>query len=269
MRLVFPKETRLAKTIVAFLNFNTFPHTIGFSMNDNHFNRLSMFQTCLRTLHEYREVWFDQAPQVFTKKVEHVKEAVTQLEALGRKQEADTTGNAEDKRREAAELEEAAYIFGSTLAIWFEDHDDATRGAQVELSQSGWRRLRRQQLLEKARLVHELGESVFQEHPESAAEYGITEEELAAFLAEIDDYASVVSAPQQSIAQRKALTTELSNQFSDVTRQFELLDKLILQFGRRSGTGRDLVAAYQASRVIRDLGSRRSTAKTSEPEVAT
>ena len=111
-------------------------------MNDNHFNRLSMFQTCLRTLNEYQEVWLDQAPQIFTKKVEHLKQAVSQLEELGRKQEANTTGHAEDKRREAAEREEAAYVFGSTLAIWFEDHVDETRAAQVELTQSAWRRLR-------------------------------------------------------------------------------------------------------------------------------
>ena len=193
---------------------------------------------------------------------------MVKLSPLGRKQETDTTGRAEDKKREAAELEEAAYVFGSTLAIWFEEHDDATRAAQIDLPQSGWRRLRRQQLLEKARLVHELGQSVLQEQPESAAEYGITDESLATFAAEIDDYENVLSAPQQSIAQRKALTAELSDRFSEVTGQFELLDKLILHFSRRDTTGRDLVAAYQASRVVRDLGSRRSTTDTPEPEVA-
>ena len=37
--------------------------------------------------------------------------------------------------------------------------------------------------------------------------------------------------------------------------RFELLDKFILHF-RRTDAGRNLASAYQASRVIRDLGHR-------------
>ena len=45
---------------------------------------------------------------------------------------------------------------------------------------------------------------------------------MPTFAEETSGYANVMSAPQQSIAQHKVLTAELSDRFSEITRQFEL-----------------------------------------------
>ena len=227
-------------------------------MNDSQFNRLTMFQTSLRTLNEYKEVWLDQPPRIFSTKVQQAIDAVGGIESLAREQEADQTGVAESKQRQAAELEESGYLFGSTLAIWFEEQEDP-RHSQVELSPADWRRLRNQQLLEKARLVRVLWQDVLSsDHSNAAEEWGVTQTGLETLSTEIEEYAQIIAGPQQAIAQRKALTTELVEKFREVSQQFDVLDKLILHFGLASSTGRDLVSAYQASRIIRDLGSRRA-----------
>lgn len=239
-------------------------------MRDEFVNRLAMFQTSLGTLNapQHKPLWSQQPPMIFTKKVDVAAAAVADLEAFARQQEADTTGTTEDKRREEAELEDAAYLFGSTLAIWFRDQGDESRAAQVDLPRSGWRDLRDQQLLEKARLVRDLAQTVLDgASSEAAAEYGISQEGVQSFVKEVDDYAAVITAPQQSIADRAARTRQLRQRFNAVEKQFEELDRLLLHFGS-TPEGRALIAAYQGSRIIHDRGRGPSgpTAETSSTD---
>jgi hypothetical protein len=49
---------------------------------------------------------------------------------------------------EEAELEQEAYVLGGVLAIWLLDQRNDEDAAKVDLTISGWRRLRDQQLLE-------------------------------------------------------------------------------------------------------------------------
>ena len=227
-------------------------------MNDNLVNRLSMFQASIRTLDKYKDVWFEKTPRIFTAKLEAAVVAVSELELLGQRQEEDTRGATEAKQRAESDLEEAAYVLGGTLAIWFYDQQHEEQAAKVALTQSEWRRLRSQQLLEKARLVLRLSQEVVAGHDaEQAAEYGISAETLGSYEKAVEEYHRLVTASDQSIAGRKALTAELPRRFNEVADQFEVLDQLILQFGV-TAEGRDLVSAYQAARVIRDRGRRPS-----------
>ncbi len=59
------------------------------------------------------------------------------------------------------------------------------------------------------------------------------------------------------------MTAQLRERFNAVEAQSKVLDRLILHF-RRTPEGREWVAAYQAVRVIRDLGRRRQAV--AEPE---
>ena len=63
----------------------------------------------------------------------------------------------------------------------------------------------------------------------------------------------MITAPQQAIAERKARTAQLRQRFNAVESQFQVLDRLIELF-RATPEGRDMTAAWQASRVTRDLG---------------
>ncbi len=88
----------------------------------------------------------------------------------------------------------------------------------------------------------------------AAATYGITPARLQAATDQIDNYATLVTAPQQDLASRKAITLALRAEFSQVEARFQFLDKLILQFDN-TPAGHSLIAAYNAARNIRDLGS--------------
>jgi len=87
--------------------------------------------------------------------------------------------------------------------------------------------------------------------------YGITAAAVQELTDESDDYAAVLTAPQQSIAGRKSLTEQLRPRFKEVEAKFVSLDCLILQFNTTEA-GRALIAAYQAARVVRDAGARPS-----------
>jgi len=62
----------------------------------------------------------------------------------------------------------------------------------------------------------------------------------------------VTTAPQQAIAERKARTQQLRQRFNALESQFQVLDPVIELFCP-TREGRDKIAAWQASPVIRDL----------------
>ena len=70
---------------------------------------------------------------------------------------------------------------------------------------------------------------------------------------EVEEYAAIIAAPQALIANRKALTGHMRDRFNAVEDIFAMLDDIVLQFNA-TPAGRALIAAYQASRVVRDLG---------------
>jgi hypothetical protein len=88
----------------------------------------------------------------------------------------------------------------------------------------------------------------------AAAEYGITAAKEAVLDKEIKDYAVVMATPQASIADRKSLTEQMRAKFNAVEGKFDSLDNLVLQFNG-TAAGRALIAAYQAARIVRDLGA--------------
>jgi hypothetical protein len=167
---------------------------------------------------------------------------VGELRESCRKQEAAITGAAVDKGREEKEAIEVAHTLGRALVTWFRDQADETNAAKVDLSESGWRRLRDQVLVEKGRLVRELAQGVVSgPKAAQAADYGITAAGVASVNKEVEEYAAVVSAPQASIAGRKALTQQLRQRFNAVEAKFAVLDDLILQFGS-TAVGQALIA---------------------------
>ena len=63
-----------------------------------------------------------------------------------------------------------------------------------------------------------------------------------------------------------ALTAQYRDRFNGVAAFLDTLDGLILQH-RKTASGRAFVAAYQASRIIRDLGSRPGSGGGTEPPI--
>ncbi len=225
-------------------------------MRDEFVNRLAMFQTSLNTLNsaEHKPTWFNQNPPKFTVKVAETASALVDLEVFCRQQEAATTGTTEQKQREETEVEDAAFTLSRALVTYFREHGNETDAAKVNLEIYQWRALRDQQLLEKARLARGLAQGLTAgTAAATAAEYGIDAAAVSALGKEIDDYASVITAPQQAIGGRSALTRQSRQRFNTVEGKFGVLDDLVLQFGK-TVAGRALIAAYRAARIVRDAG---------------
>ncbi len=84
--------------------------------------------------------------------------------------------------------------------------------------------------------------------------------EFSGLSREIDGYADVISAAQQSIANSAGLRKTLRGRLNEVEACFDVLDRLIHHFAQTS-KGRYLISAYQASRVIIDRGHRFNSPK--------
>ncbi len=236
-------------------------------MQDVFANRLAMLLTSRGTLNSpaNKAIWFQQEPLIFTTKAEQAFTALDGLAAFAGQQDRTIAGVALDKQREEQELEDAAHLLGGTLAIWFRDQGDETQAAISDLPISRWRHLRNQELLERARQTRDLAQSVVSgPQAATAVTYGVTTAAVTGLTKEIDDYAAVITAPQQSIAERKSLTSQLRDRFNAVEALFAVLDHLILQFGT-TPAARLMIAAYQNSRAIRDTGHRASTNPTPSP----
>ncbi|MBI3876193.1 MAG: hypothetical protein HY300_09615 [Verrucomicrobia bacterium] len=226
-------------------------------MKDEFTNRLGMFDTTLLNLNTttHKAVWFQPPPLVFTAKVADATSALVDLRAFCGRQTTDITGAAVDKEREGKEAIAVAHTLGRALVTWFRDQADETNAAKVDLPESGWRRLRGEELLAKGRLARDLAQGVVSgPKAAQAVDYGITAEAVTSVNKEVEEYGAVISAPQASIADRKSLTQAMRDRFNAVEAKFAALDDMILQFG---GTvaGRDLIASHQEARIIRDLGA--------------
>ena len=226
-------------------------------MRDEFTNRLGMYDTTLGNLNKpgNKAVWFQQLPVVFTAKVAGAGAGVEDLRDFCRKQQTAITGAALDKEREGKEAIEVAHTLGRALVTWFRDQADETNAAKVDLSESAWRRLRDQVLVDTGRLVRELAQGVVAgSKAPQAVDYGITAAAVASVNKEVEEYAGVVSAPQTSIADRKGLTQQMRDRFNAVEALFAVLDDMILQFGA-TAAGRALIASHKAARIVRDLGA--------------
>ena len=125
----------------------------------------------------------------------------------------------------------------------------------MDLSESAWRRLRDQVLVDTGRLVREPVQGVVAgPKAQETVDYGIIAAAVASVNEQVEQYAGVVSAPQTSIADRKGLTQQMRDRFNAVESKFAVLDDLILQFGS-TAAGRALIASHKAARIVRDLGA--------------
>lgn len=224
-------------------------------MRDEFTNRLGMFQTCITTLNstEHKPAWFQLPPAVFTTKVAGTEAAVAGLREFYRQQGTKLTGTTADKAREEKELAEEAHRLARTLVTWFRDKNDETNAGKVDFSLTQWRQFRDQELLGQARVVVSLTDPIVMSGPPEAGDYGLTSEAVNALKKEAADYEAVLNSPQAAISQRKSLTMQMRNRFNAVEAKFAELDDMVLRFNT-TAAGQAMIAAYQAARVVRDLG---------------
>lgn len=226
-------------------------------MIDEFANRQAMHLTVIELLDNptHKPAWENTTPVVFTTKSLKLRTKVAALTMTIAKQEADLKGRAEQKDREETELETIAHSTGQALAGYLEDKNREAEAAEIDLSISGWRRLRDTALLAKATLLKDRLRIILDnEDPVELDTYGLAEGDHAALTKELDDYASVIASPSGGIATRKALTVALRPAFREVSEILRSMDRLVLRF-RTSPEGRAFAENWVTARVVRDLGA--------------
>jgi hypothetical protein len=226
-------------------------------MIDEFANRQTMHLTVLNLLDNpvHKPVWENQSPVIFTAKSLLLRQKVNALTTTIADQEANIKGRAEQKDREETELETIAHEIGQALADFLEDMGREAEAAEIDLSVSGWRRLRDTALLAKATLLKtRLRSALDNEDLPTLGEYGIAEADYTAYSKELADYQAVIESPSGGIATRKALTAALRPDFREVSVILKSMDRLVLRF-RTGDPGKALAANWITARVVRDLGA--------------
>lgn len=222
-------------------------------MNDYYLNRLNMGRKVLACLNkpEHLALWQNQPPVKFTTKAAEAAALLAELEALAGKQSLATNGTAADKRREEKELEDVAHALGRAVVACCRDTGDEQGGTPFDLPISGWRKLRDETLLGKAREL--TAKAAALAATPGGADYGITPAAVAALKKEADDYAALIAAPDAAIGERKALTASVRPAFAAFEAKLQEMDDLILAF-RSTPAGAHFVATYFEARTINDRG---------------
>lgn len=222
-------------------------------MNDYYLNRLNMGRKVFACLNKPENllIWQNQPPVKFTAKAAEAATMLAELEALTGKQSLATNGAAADKRREEKELEDTAHALGRAVVACCRDAGDEQGGAPFDLPISGWRKLRDEILLGKAREL-EAKAAALAATP-GGADYGITPAAVASLKKEADDYAALIAAPDAAIGERKALTASVRPAFAALEAKLQEMDDLVLAF-RSTEAGAAMTAAYFAARSINDRG---------------
>ena len=225
-------------------------------MQNEFANRQNMHLTVINLLEnpQYQAAWQGQAPTAFASRAALLIPKVRALTDLIGAQQAATTGYAEAKEREEKELEALAHELGLTLADWYEESGREGDAAQIALSLSAWQRLRDTELIAKCHLLHDKLTAALSSAPAELGEYGLTATDAALLAKETADFELLTADPAAAISRRKALTAALRPSFREVAELLEKMDRLVLRF-RRTELGTAFANAWQASRIVRDLGA--------------
>jgi hypothetical protein len=225
-------------------------------MNNTINNRIDTFRARLAVLDEptAKAIWENKIPQKFTEKATSARSLTGVLVELAGRQTATIVGHAQDKRREEKELEDEAHKLGRALVNYCKDAADLATAAKYDFQISGWRRLRDEVLLNKARLLEtDAGLLATGSTAAVAAGYGITPAAIAKLTKEADDYEAIITAPVNAIGERSTLTAGLLPKSREIAELFDQMDDLAIQF-RGTPKGDTFVANWLASGQIIDRG---------------
>jgi len=179
--------------------------------------------------------------------------AVVELRKFCLKQQTAITGAAVDKEREGEKALQVAHKLGRALGNVVHDHADETNAARwIYRNPAGGACATNFGGHRPAGTKPGAG-GRRRANATEANTYNINAAAIASVNKEVEEYAAVVSAPQQSIADRKALTQQMREPVQRGGTVVRGLDDMILQFGA-TAAGQALIASHKAARIVRDSG---------------
>jgi hypothetical protein len=211
-------------------------------MNRDQFNRTGMFSTVSAYMDQNKAVWGG---------VKAVNDTVTDLNAgiaaiaeSAGKQQAPTSGVADEKGHVRLSFEEKILEIASQLSALAEVKQDANLAARVELTLSSLDKMADDELEETGKRVSALATG----NLAALADYGIAQADVAALDGFRTQFHGVKSAPRTAIAGRAGETATLPELISNTTSILRnRLDKQMTKFKKSNP---EFYAGYQSARVI-------------------
>jgi hypothetical protein len=217
-------------------------------MDTKQLNKQAMYGAVSKVLSGNSALW--SGNQGFARQVAALDGVRDAIETLAAAQESVRTGITADKQRITGLLINTTLTVAGALAAWASENNNEEVRAKADFSESDLRKLRDQQIGDRAREVHSLAT----EHAAALGEFGVGPLALETLQTRIDAYDAVVGAPRDAQVKTKTVTEAIKEQFAlgDAILK-ERLDKLIEQF-RDAHPG--FYSDYQNARAILDRGGR-------------
>jgi hypothetical protein len=215
-------------------------------MNRDQFNRTGMFSTVAAYMDKNESIW--SGVKAMNDTVTEVNTRLTRIADKVRKQQAPTTGAADEKQQVRLSFEEKILETADQLSALAEVRKDANLAAQVEMTLSSLDKLADDQLEAAGKSICALALA----NLAALADYDIKPEDVSALDQLATRFHGVKSAPRTAIADRAGETNTLPDEISDTTSLLRnRLDKQMTKF-RKSRP--EFYAGYHSARVIVDRG---------------
>jgi hypothetical protein len=237
-------------------------------MNDYYLNRIHMGRKVFACLDipEHEALWKDQPPLRLTAAIAEARMIFQDLEAQAQYQSLAISGNAMDKLREEKELEDTAHELARLVVRCCRATGDEATAATYDLPMSGWRRMRDEILLQTTRALEAKAAQIAT--TPVGAQYGITTARVAELKKEADDYAALITAPDDAISARAVSHQKNRSHFARFSDVLDEIDDLILPL-RRTVAGAEFVDQYEDARSVNDRGRGPKDKKSDEPATPT
>ncbi len=217
-------------------------------MNSKQNNKLNMYLTVKAVLTDHTADYQTVAAFVDQAKVFNGK--LDTITAIAQAQEADRKGITVDKTQLQELLIDSVMIGAGIVRAFATVTKQADLKAQVSFTRSDVDHGTDTQISTRAGLVMSLTES----NATALKAYGWTADVAAELKSRKEAYDAVVSAPRQSIGNRKVLTDTLAGLFDETDALLEdVLDALALQFETSAPT---FTAEYEQARNVVNHGTR-------------
>ena len=215
-------------------------------MNRDQFNRTGMFSTVSAYLDQNKTIW--GGVKAMNETITEVNTRAGRIAEKAGKQQAPTTGAAQDKAQVRISFEEKILEVADQLSALAEKNKNAKLAAQVEFTLSSLDKLADDDLEETGKRVSGLATA----NLATLADYNITQADVTELDNLTTQFHGVKSAPRTAIAGRAGETITLPDEISDLTSVLRnQLDKQMTKF-RKSKP--EFYAGYRSARVIVDRG---------------
>ncbi len=218
-------------------------------MTTSQSNKLTMYETVLKTLQAHSYVWNDA--HVVAEAVNELAQLLPQIRQGGATEATSLKGVTEAKRNKKEEMANRTRTLAGLTSAYAAKTKNATLQAALNFSFSELLRTKDNLALDRCTAIlvqiRPLG-------PQLEA-YGITAADLQALEADITAFHTLIGTKGQQQSSRTANTQTLSELFRQADTLLKTqLDNLMLRYAH---SHRAFCDAYSASRVIRDLGGRK------------